>query len=128
MRKLDGEKVGEQDCPFINGVLWNDSLKELESVPTPLGTGMTVNEKGEKFIYQVQDLMEGGSLEGLLRKIRLGGIGLGIVALALGSIALRAADPGNRERGWELAAIGVAALGVGWLAGTAAAAGGGAAG
>jgi 4-hydroxybenzoate polyprenyltransferase len=67
----------------------------------------------------------GGTLD-LLRALRFAGILLGILALALGSIALRAASPGIRERGWELEAAGVAALGVGWLAGTAAAAGGGA--
>jgi 4-hydroxybenzoate polyprenyltransferase len=67
----------------------------------------------------------GGALD-VLRALRFGGIGLGILALALGSIVLRASGPGTRERGWELEALGVAALGVGWLAGTAAAAGGGA--
>lgn len=67
----------------------------------------------------------GGSLD-LLRAVRLGGIALGIVALVLGSVALRASSAGTRERGWELEAVGVAALGVGWIAGTAAVAGGGA--
>jgi 4-hydroxybenzoate polyprenyltransferase len=67
----------------------------------------------------------GGALD-LFRVLRLGGIGLGIVAIGLGAVVLRATTPGFRERGWELEAVGVAALGVGWLAGTAAAAGGGA--
>lgn len=69
----------------------------------------------------------GGVLD-LLRVLRLGGVGLGVVGIAFGAIVLRAASPGIRERGWELEAVGVAALGVGWLAGTAAAAGGGAGG
>jgi 4-hydroxybenzoate polyprenyltransferase len=62
----------------------------------------------------------------LLRALRVGGIVLGILGLSLGSIALAASDAGTRERGWELEAVGVAALGVGWLAGTAAVAGSGA--
>jgi hypothetical protein len=57
-----------------------------------------------------------------LRIARVTGIGLGLALLALGSIALAARRPGLRERGWELEAIGVAAVGIGWLAGTAASA------
>jgi 4-hydroxybenzoate polyprenyltransferase len=61
----------------------------------------------------------------LLRALRLGGIALGVVAIALGAAVLRASRPGIRERGWELEAIGTAALGIGWLAGTTGAASGG---
>jgi 4-hydroxybenzoate polyprenyltransferase len=69
-----------------------------------------------------------GTVGGLdvLRLLRLGGIGLGSVAIAVGAAVLRAARPAVREWGWELEAVGVGALGIGWLAGTAAVAGGGA--
>jgi hypothetical protein len=66
----------------------------------------------------------GLSLE-VLRTLRLIGVGAGIALIALGAGALAATRAGVRERGWELEAIGVASLGLGWLAGTAAAAGGG---
>lgn len=61
----------------------------------------------------------GGDL-GTLRILRLAGVALGLAALALGSLILAAARAGIRERGWELEAVGVAAVGLGWLAGTAA--------
>lgn len=54
-----------------------------------------------------------------LRGLRTWGVGLGIVALALGTAALRAGRPTLRERGWELQAVGVGAVGIGWLAGIA---------
>jgi 4-hydroxybenzoate polyprenyltransferase len=57
-----------------------------------------------------------------LRAVRLGGMALGMLLLALGSIALAAHRPGVRERGWELEAVGVASMGIGWLAGAAGAA------
>ena len=57
----------------------------------------------------------------LLRILRVGGVALAIVALTLGAVALASPRASLRERGWELEAIGVAGLGVGWLAGTAAA-------
>jgi hypothetical protein len=66
----------------------------------------------------------GLSLE-LLRTARLIGVGAGIALVALGAGALAATRARVRERGWELEAIGVASLGLGWLAGTAGAAGGG---
>ena len=68
----------------------------------------------------VAPALPGGSGEALgsLRRI---GLPVGIVAIALGGIALLARSPRLRERGWELEAIGVAAAGVAWLAGTAAA-------
>lgn len=59
----------------------------------------------------------------LLRWLRLWGVGLGIGALAFGAGVLRAATPALRERGWELEAVGIAGIGLGWLAGTAASAG-----
>lgn len=69
-----------------------------------------------------------GDPSGLLRALRVGGIGLGIVAIALGAAALASPRASMRERGWELDALGVAAIGVGWLAGTAASVAGGGAG
>jgi 4-hydroxybenzoate polyprenyltransferase len=60
-----------------------------------------------------------------LRPIWLAGIPLGIVLIVAGAALVAAAPPRVRERGWELEAIGTAALGLGWLAGTAIAAGGG---
>lgn len=64
----------------------------------------------------------GGAANGLelLRALRVGGVGLGVVALGLGALGLVSSRAGIRERGWELEAIGVAGLGIGWLAGTAA--------
>jgi 4-hydroxybenzoate polyprenyltransferase len=62
----------------------------------------------------------GGAERTLLRAVRLGGIGLGILLIALGAGLLRAGRATVRERGWELQALGVACIGVGWLAGTAA--------
>jgi 4-hydroxybenzoate polyprenyltransferase len=59
----------------------------------------------------------------LLQAVQLWGVGLGVGALAIGAMALRAGRPAIRERGWELEAVGVAAIGVGWLAGLAAASG-----
>jgi 4-hydroxybenzoate polyprenyltransferase len=68
----------------------------------------------------------GGGAAGFLGPLRLGGLVLGIAALALGAAALASPRASVRERGWELEAFGVAALGIGWIAGTAAIAGGGA--
>jgi 4-hydroxybenzoate polyprenyltransferase len=56
----------------------------------------------------------------VLDAVRSAGIPLGAIAIALGAAALRARSAGIRERGWELEAVGVAAVGVAWLAGTAA--------
>lgn len=64
-----------------------------------------------------------GSTTGMLGTLRSAGIPLGAIAIALGASALRARSTGIRERGWELEAVGVAAAGVAWLAGTAASAG-----
>ncbi|MEO5704499.1 MAG: UbiA family prenyltransferase [Candidatus Limnocylindrales bacterium] len=57
----------------------------------------------------------------ILRTLRGGGIWLGIALIAGGAAVLASGAASVRERGWELEAIGVACLGVGWLAGTAAA-------
>lgn len=59
-----------------------------------------------------------------LRALRLAGVTVGIGLLALGAACLAARRASVRERGWELEALGVASLGLGWLAGTAAADGG----
>jgi 4-hydroxybenzoate polyprenyltransferase len=53
-----------------------------------------------------------------LRWLRTWGIFLGIAAVALGGATLRASRPALRERGWEVEAVGIAGIGVGWLAGT----------
>ncbi len=63
-----------------------------------------------------------------LRIVRLGGIGLGVVAVAAGAVVIASSRAALRERGWELEAIGVTGLGIGWLAGTAAVVAGGAGG
>ena len=52
--------------------------------------------------------------------LRWGGLGLGCLALAMGAGALASSRAGIRERGWELEAVGVAGLAIGWLAGLAA--------
>ena len=59
----------------------------------------------------------------LLRWLRGWSTGLGIAALGLGAGLLRVSRPSLRERGWEMEAIGVAAVGLGWLAGVASTAG-----
>ena len=64
-----------------------------------------------------------GAAAGTLVTLRTAGVVLGIGLIALGSVCLGASRPGIRERGWELEAVGVAALGLGWLAGVAAAVG-----
>ena len=69
-----------------------------------------------------------GSEIAVLRLVRIGGIGLGVAFLAIGAALLASGRPGVRERGWELEAVGVAALGLGWLAGTAGGSAGGGAG
>lgn len=61
----------------------------------------------------------------VLRLLRTVGVAIGLVGVALGAVVLRAARPAVRERGWELEALGVASVGVGWLAGTAGSSGGG---
>jgi 4-hydroxybenzoate polyprenyltransferase len=58
----------------------------------------------------------------VLPGLRTWGVALGLVVLAIGAVALRAEPPALRERGWELQAIGVGAVGIGWLAGIAASA------
>lgn len=64
----------------------------------------------------------------VLRIVWTVGIWLGIGLLAIGATILASGRASVRERGWELEAFGVAGLGLGWLAGTAAAVIGGAAG
>lgn len=61
-----------------------------------------------------------GSAVGMLRALRTWGVALGVLALAVGGLALRARGPALRERGWELQAVGVGGVGIGWLAGIAA--------
>jgi 4-hydroxybenzoate polyprenyltransferase len=56
-----------------------------------------------------------------LRLLRTWAVIGGLAAMALGAVVLLAARASLRERGWELEAAGVAAAGLGWLAGTAAA-------
>jgi 4-hydroxybenzoate polyprenyltransferase len=58
-----------------------------------------------------------GRVGGVLSVLRVGGLTLGCGALVGGAVILRAARTGVRERGWELEALGVAGLGIGWLAG-----------
>ena len=62
-----------------------------------------------------------------LRMLRALGVPLGALAMIAGAEMLSARRPGIRERAWELEAIGTAILGLGWLAGTALLANGGAA-
>lgn len=70
----------------------------------------------------------GGAALDPLRVLRVAGVLLGVGLITLGVVALAARRAGIRERGWELEAVGVACLGLGWLAGTAGAAAGGGAG
>lgn len=56
---------------------------------------------------------------GALQGWRTVGVPLGGLVTAAGVALLAAADPGLRERGWELEGIGTAVIGLGWLAGIA---------
>jgi 4-hydroxybenzoate polyprenyltransferase len=56
-----------------------------------------------------------------LRLLRTAGVWIGVAALGVGALLLASDRAVVRERGWELEAVGVACLGVGWLAGAAAA-------
>ena len=56
----------------------------------------------------------------VIRGLRTWAMPIGIAALTLGATVLRASQPALRERGWELQAVGVGAIGIGWLAGIAA--------
>lgn len=58
-----------------------------------------------------------------LRALRDWGVALGMAALVTGAVVLRSSSAARRERGWELEAVGVAAAGIGWLAGIAGTAG-----
>lgn len=60
----------------------------------------------------------GSGLE-VLRWIRVAGVALGAGLLLAGAAALASGRADLRERGWELEAVGVAAIGLGWMAGTA---------
>jgi 4-hydroxybenzoate polyprenyltransferase len=51
--------------------------------------------------------------------VQVGGLLGGLGALALGALVLRSRSPRIRERGWELQAVGVAGIGVAWMAGLA---------
>ena len=64
-------------------------------------------------------VLSGSDAFGLLGTLRVWGVVVGIGLIGLGAAALLARRASIRERGWELEAIGVAAVGVGWLAGTA---------
>lgn len=59
---------------------------------------------------------------GALGTLRSAGVPLGGAVIAIGAVASRARSPRVRERGWELEAVGVGAVGIAWLAGTAASA------
>ena len=58
-----------------------------------------------------------GELVEALAFLRRWGAGLGCAALALGAVVLASGRAGIRERGWELEALGVAGLGIAWVAG-----------
>jgi 4-hydroxybenzoate polyprenyltransferase len=55
-----------------------------------------------------------------LRWLRTGGVAAGVVGLTVGVVALAARSARLRERAWELETVSIAAIGLGWLAGTAA--------
>jgi 4-hydroxybenzoate polyprenyltransferase len=61
----------------------------------------------------------------LIAVVGWAGIPIGAALVAIGAGLLTGRRASVRERGWELEAIGTAALGLGWLAGLAATAGGG---
>jgi 4-hydroxybenzoate polyprenyltransferase len=55
-----------------------------------------------------------------LALIQRTGLVVGAIAMATGVVPLRSRAAARRERGWELQALGVAAIGVAWIAGVAA--------
>lgn len=59
----------------------------------------------------------GPAFAGALAGVRSWGLAVGCAGLAVGAAVLLARRAAIRERGWELEAAGVAALGIGWLAG-----------
>lgn len=63
------------------------------------------------------DHAPGGEFGAALAWLRLSSLLAGCAFLATGSAVLASSRPAIRERGWELEAVGVAALGIGWLAG-----------
>jgi 4-hydroxybenzoate polyprenyltransferase len=65
----------------------------------------------------------GSGATDVLRQARVWGLVLGSLAVAFGAIVLASARAAWRERGWELEAVGVVGLGIGWLAGAAIAGG-----
>ena len=67
----------------------------------------------------------GAVARGVLGVLRQTGLPLGGLLIVLGAALLGSARASIRERGWELETIGTVVLGLGWLAGTAAAANGG---
>jgi 4-hydroxybenzoate polyprenyltransferase len=69
--------------------------------------------------------VDAGSGAAVLRGVRVVGVWLGVTLVAAGALLLASARAGVRERGWEVEALGVASLGLGWLAGTAGASEGG---
>lgn len=79
------------------------------------------------FLAPVGPAIVAGGVFDTLRTVRFAGVPLGFLLVVAGSACLASDRPALRERGWELEALGVACLGIGWLAGTAAAAYGAAA-
>ncbi len=65
--------------------------------------------------------VEGQSVRSVLRAVGVPG---GTLALAIGLLSIAHPSARIRERGWELEVVGMAVLGLGWIAGTATAGGG----
>jgi 4-hydroxybenzoate polyprenyltransferase len=58
-----------------------------------------------------------GSIDTVLALLRRWGVVVGCVAIAIGALVLASSRAGIRERGWELEALGIFSLGIGWIAG-----------
>ena len=58
-----------------------------------------------------------GELAEAVASLRRLSAGLGCASLAFGAVVLASGRAGIRERGWELEALGVAGLGIAWVAG-----------
>jgi len=71
-------------------------------------------------------VISGSGVDLALAAVRTVGVPLGAFAVAIGAGLLSAARSAIRERGWELEAIGTAAVGLAWVAGIVLAANGGA--
>lgn len=87
--------------------------------------GWAVHAAAMAFAAVLAWLLAPAAVQGsALAAIRSVGLPAGTLALSVGAALVAVRSPRIRERGWELEAVGVALLGLAWLAGTASLGGG----